>query len=92
MNKSQLLSPLKFVLSFFNSERGAAWFKFAYAWSDGTTVRGIVRGDLQADQNTVSNLSNILAFVRNSEGDFISELLELPIIGVNNHFTLDGYS
>ena len=92
MNKLQILSALKSVLTFFNSDKKVAWFNFSYTWLDGTSVMGIVRGNLQADRNTVINLSNILAFVKNSDGIFISELLDIPILGENNHLTLDGSS
>ena len=92
MNKSQILSALKSVLTLFNSAGESAWFNFSYTWLDGTNVIGIVRGNLQADKNTVRNLSNILAFVKSSDGIFISELLDIPIIGENNHLTLDGSS
>ena len=92
MNKSQLLSALKFVFSFLNWDCGVAWFKFSYTWLDGTSVIGVVRGTLQADKNTVINLSNVLAFVKNPDGIFISEFLDIPILGANNHLTLDGSS
>ncbi len=92
MNKSQFLSALKLFLSFFNGNRGTAWFKFSYTWLDGTSVIGVIRGNLQADKNTVINLSNVLAFVKNSDGIFISEFLDIPILGGNNHLTLDGSS
>ena len=92
MNKSQFLSALKSVLSFFNQDRGATWFKFSYTWLDGTSVMGVVRGNLQADQNTVLNLSSVLAFVKNPDGVFISEFLDILILGTDNHLTLDGSS
>ncbi|MDJ0649795.1 MAG: hypothetical protein QNJ60_13960 [Xenococcaceae cyanobacterium MO_188.B19] len=92
MNKSRFLSALKFVLSFLNWHGGSTWFKFSYTWLNGTSVIGIVRGNLQADKNTVINLSSVLAFVKNSDGIFISEFLDILILGANNHLTLDGSS
>ncbi len=70
MNKSQFLSALKFVSAFFNFSDGSAWFNFSYTWSDGMRVMGIVDGNLQADKNTVTKLSNVLAFVTNLDGIF----------------------
>ena len=92
MNKSQFLSTLKFVSAFFNFSDRSAWFNFSYTWSDGTRVMGIVDGNLQADKNTVTKLSNVLAFVTNLDGIFISEFFDIPILGANNHLTLDGSS
>ena len=92
MNKSQLLSALKFVFSFLNWDGRIAWFKFSYTWLDGTSVIGVVRGTIQADKNTVINLSSVSAFVKNPDGIFISEFLDILVLGASNHLTLDGSS
>lgn len=92
MNRLRLLPALEFVLSFLKPENKCSWFKFSYTWLDGTTVIGIVRGNLQDDKNTVINLSSVSAFVRNSNGVFISEFLDILILSDNNHLTLDGSS
>ena len=55
----------------------SAWFNFSYTWSNGTNVIGIVNGNLQTDKNTVLNLSTVFAFVKNSDGIFISEFFDL---------------
>ncbi len=70
----------------------SAWFNFSYTWSNGMSVIGIVNGNLQADKNTVLNLSNVCAFVKNSDGIFISDFFDVPILCANNHLTLDGSS
>ncbi len=92
MNKSQILSALKFILTFLKSDNKSIWFNFSYTWSNNMSVTGVVNGYLQADKNTVINLSNVLAFVKDSDGIFISELFDIPILGANNHLTLDGSS
>ena len=74
------------------SYKSSAWFNFSYTWLNGTNVIGIVNGKLQKDKNTVLNLSNVFAFVKNSDGIFISEFFDVPILGANNHLTLDGSS
>ena len=74
------------------SSKNYTWFQFSYTWIDGMSVIGLVNGNLQEDKNTVLNLSNVFAFVKNCDGVFISEFFDVPILSANNHLTLDGSS
>ncbi|MDJ0903759.1 MAG: hypothetical protein QNJ55_33715 [Xenococcus sp. MO_188.B8] len=92
MNNSQFLSELKLASTFWISPAKITSFNFSYTWSDVTKVIGSFNGEVQADGNTVKNLSNLRAVVKNSDDIILAEVFDIIILVNLIEVTLDGSS
>ena len=92
MNKSQFLTEVKLPATRSSFPTNTSCFNFSYTWSDDTKIIGMVDGELQADSNTINNLSNLTAVVRNSDGIILTEVFHIITLIDLIQLTLDGSS